>query len=87
MENRKSGELSFKMTDCFSYQWGHLLDFQIPCNGNRIILKGNKSPQRKRTPPVKSEPAGEKHIDSAMHAASTHILLWNNYALSLPELR
>lgn len=87
MEKRKSGELSFKMTDCFSYQRGHLLYFQISCNGNRIIFKGNKSPQRKRTPPVKSEPASEKHTDSAKHATSTHILLWNNYALSLPELR
>lgn len=47
------------MTDCSSYRWGHLLSFQILCNGNRIISKGNKSSQIKRTTPTKLESAGK----------------------------
>ena len=83
MENRKSGELSFKMTDRFSSQWGHLLSFQIPCNGNRIIFKGNKNPQRKRTPPVKSDSAGGKHIDRALYMQHVFIYFYGITTLLL----
>lgn len=74
MGKRKSGELSFKMTDCFSYRWGHLLSFQILCNGNRIISKGNKSSQIKRTTPTKLESAGKgTQTVMCMHHVLIHV--------------